>query len=97
MIGLLPLLGLLAAVCLQAALAGQAWWLTRAAAQHAARAAAIGADPRVAALSRLPESTRSRARVIASADGVLVRVRVPSVLGADLGTLSAKASMRSQR
>jgi pilus assembly protein CpaE len=97
LLGLLPLLVLLALACLQVAVAGQAWWMARAAAQHAARAAAIGADPRSAAFSRLPSGARSGATVTSEPGGVVVKLRVPRVLGADVGSLSATAQMRSQR
>ena len=98
LLGMLPVLVLLVALGLQAGLAGQAWWLTRSAADAAARAQAVGAQPQGAARRALPQRLRRGMKVtLGEGDTVRVRVRVPSILGVGLGTATAEAQMESQQ
>lgn len=98
LLGLLPVFVLLVVLGLQAALAGQAWWLTRSAAHTAARALAVGTAPRDAARRALPARLRHDMDVrVVDADAVRVRVHVPSLLGVALGTITARAQMESQQ
>lgn len=95
---LLPLVAVLAGLLWQAALAGQAVWLSGSAARSAARATAIGADARVAAHAALPAHLAAGVRVEpVAADGVRVSVRIPTIVGgAALGRVSAQARLQSQ-
>jgi len=78
----LPLIAVLLAALRQAALAGHAPWAASAAARAAARAHAVGADARGAALRHLPESLERAVAVTSGDDGaVTVRVRVPALPG----------------
>lgn len=99
LVALLPLLAALAALGWQAALAGQAWWLTRIAADSAARAQALGEQPRAAAVRSLPPRLRAGLRVdeLERGAAIRVRVRLPAVLGVGFGSTTAVASMESQR
>ena len=99
LIALLPLLGLVALAVWQAALAGQAMWAGGAAARAAARAAAIGADPRVAAARLLPASVRDDLRVEKGGDGeVEVTIGVRAVIGgARLASFTDRARFEPQR
>jgi hypothetical protein len=73
-----PFVLLCAVVAWQLALAGQTAWLCANAARAAARAEAVGRDPRVAARSALPERLRRGLAVSRSRGGVVsVRVRMP--------------------
>ncbi|MGZ6709334.1 MAG: pilus assembly protein [Solirubrobacteraceae bacterium] len=95
---LLPLVVLVAALLWQAAVAGQALWLSGAAARAAARAAAVGADPEAAARATLPARLESGLRVRAAAGGVGVAVRVPSVLSSGaIATVHSRAAFPRQR
>src|SRR4051794_15792288 len=96
---LLPLLPLPAALAWQAALAGQAVWLSGAAARAAARAQAVGGDPATAARSSLPPALTHLVRVRPSRDGAGdVALGVPSVVGgARLATVHARARFAPQR
>src|SRR4051794_9804962 len=98
LVALLPLVLLLAALAWQAALAGQAVWLTGAAARAAARAAAVGADPSRAARGSLPPALTHLVRVRAARDGAVdVALGVPSVVGgARLATVRARARFAPQ-
>ncbi|HWM10907.1 MAG TPA: TadE/TadG family type IV pilus assembly protein [Solirubrobacteraceae bacterium] len=81
-VALLPVLAVLLAGAWQAVLAGHAVWAANAAARAAARAHAVGADPRAAARSRLPSSLERGLRVSTERDGdVRVTVRIPSLPG----------------
>ena len=83
LVGVLPLVAVLAFALWQAAVAGQALWMAGAAARAAARAAAIGADPETAARAVLPPRLEEGLRVGSRDDGgVRVTVRIPAVLGA---------------
>lgn len=98
LLGLLPVLVVLVALGVQAALAGQAWWLTRTAAHAAARAEAVGTPPRSAARGALPARLRHGVEVVVGdAGAVRVRVHLPSVIGVALGTVTAEAQMEPQR
>jgi len=80
-VALLPLLVLLAMLLWQAAVAGQAIWLSGAAARAAARADAIGGDPAAAARVALPPRLERGLRVRSRGDeGVAVTLRIPAVL-----------------
>ena len=99
LVALLPLAALLLAGAWQLALAGHAAWAVDAAARAAARAAAVGADPRQAARAALP-ARLTRGLVVRDRGGgtVEVTLRVPPVLGLPaLGRTSARAHFRPQR
>jgi hypothetical protein len=97
-VALLPLLALLLAGAFQFVLAGEALWHARVAARAAARAQAVGTDPRTAARAHLPARLEHSLRVRASDNGdVHVSIHVPTVLGAlDLGRVSATAHFERQ-
>jgi pilus assembly protein CpaE len=100
LVALLPLLVVIALAVWQGLVAGQAWWMAGAAAREAARAAALGGDARAAALRVLPGGMRPGLQVKTDdkTGGVLVRVRVPRVVGGSggLGSVSARARMEPQ-
>jgi hypothetical protein len=97
-VALLPIIALVTALLLQAALAGQAAWLAGSAARAAARAAAIEADPAAAARGVLPERLERGLDVRAGEDGVRVRIRVPAVAGrTTVLRVSATAHLQEQR
>ncbi len=79
----MPMLVLVALLLWQAVVAGQAIWLSGAAARAAARAGAVGSDPGAAARATLPPRLERGLRVREGdeADGVAVTLRIPSVLG----------------
>jgi hypothetical protein len=97
-VALLPLALLVLAGAFQFVLAGEALWHARVAARAAARAQAVGADPRAAARAHLPARLEHALRVRSSDDGdVRVSIHVPTVLGAlDLGRVSATAHFERQ-
>ena len=99
LVALLPVLVALLAGLWQAALAGHASWSAAAAARAAARAYALGLDPRAAARAHLAAPLERGLRVVESEGGkVTVTVRVPSLLGvARVGHTSATASFAAQR
>lgn len=96
-VAMLPLVVAIALGAWQGLVAGQAAWLSGGAAQAAARAQAIGEDPRTAARGALPRPLH-RGLAVRVRDGeVTVRVPVPAVLGArSLGSFSARAYLRDQ-
>jgi hypothetical protein len=96
---LLPLAVTVLAMLWQLAIAGNATWAAAAAARAAARAHALGLDPRAAARSHLSGTLERGLRVRSRADGTVeVGVRVPAVLGVvDFGRASASARFASQR
>ena len=98
LVALLPLVVLLGALLWQAVVAGQALWLSGAAARAAARAAAVGGDAEAAARGALPRRLEEGLRVRAAGDGgVRVAVRVPSVLtSGSLTTVESRAAFPSQ-
>lgn len=97
-VALLPVLAVVALLCWQGVVAGQAAWLSGAAARSAARAAAIGGDARSAARRVLPGRLRRGVRVRVAADGsVRVAVAVPSVVGGvRLGEITTRAGLPPQ-
>ena len=100
LVALLPVLVALLAGVWQAALLGHASWSAGAAARAAARAHALGSDPRAAARAHLPPRLERELRVLESAQGgkVTVTVRVPSVVGGGgLGRVSATSAFAAQR
>ena len=98
LVAVLPLLFVLAALAWQAALAGQAIWLTGAAARSAARAAAVGRDPARAARGSVPPALARFVHVRSAHDGAVeVALGVPSVVGgARLATVRAQARFAPQ-
>ena len=97
-VALLPLVVLVGALLWQAVVAGQALWLSGAAARAAARAAAVGADPEAAARATLPPRLESGLHVRAVRGGVGVAVRVPSVLSSGaIATVHSRAAFPRQR
>jgi hypothetical protein len=100
LVALLPLVVLVACALWQAAVAGQAAWLTGTAARDAARARALGLDVTAAARGALPPHLRRGLRVALDGDdGVRVRVAVPAVVDGSrsLWTVAARARMEPQR
>jgi hypothetical protein len=99
LVAVLPVLVAIVLLAWQAIVAGEAWWLAGTAAREAARASALGADPRAAARSILPARLRDGLRVrTGGADGaVTVRVTVPAVVdGLHVGSVSVRARMEPQ-
>ena len=97
LVALLPLVVLVGALLWQAVVAGQAMWLSGAAARAAARAAAIGGDAEAAARGALPRRLEEGLRVRAGGGAVRVAVRVPSVLtSGSLTTVQSRAAFPSQ-
>ena len=97
-VALLPLLVLVGAVLWQGLLVGQAAWLAGAAARGAARAQAVGADPRAAARAALPRRLERGLDVRARERDVRVRVRVPALVGGGAVLhVSARAHLQEQR
>ena len=97
-VALLPLVVLVGALLWQAVVAGQALWLSGAAARAAARAAAVGADPEAAARATLPPRLESGLHVGEEGGGVGVAIRVPSVLsGGSIATVRLRAAFPRQR
>jgi hypothetical protein len=98
-VALLPLIAVIGFTLWQAMVAGQAAWLAGSSARAAARAAAVGGDPRAAAVALLPGPLRRGVRVERRGDGTIrVRVGVPSVVGGGrVGTFSSTAHFEVQR
>jgi hypothetical protein len=100
LVAVLPVLIALLAGVWQVALVGHASWSAGAAARAAARAHALGFDPRAAARAHLPTGLERGLSVREAARGgaVTVTVRVPSVIGAArLGRVSATSAFAAQR
>jgi Flp pilus assembly protein TadG len=97
-IALLPWVALLLVVLWQLTLFGYAEWAASAAARAAARAHAVGRDPRRAARDHLPGSFRAGMRVATESDGdVSVALRVPQLPGVpSLGRVRASAHFEPQ-
>jgi hypothetical protein len=93
LVGVLPLVVLVAVAAWQAAVAGQALWMAGTAARAAARAAALGNDPVPAARGVLPPRLEDGLRVARRDDGgVRITLRIPAVVGdGAVGTTSAGA------
>lgn len=82
LVALLPIAAAILAAVWQAALAGHAVWGATTAARAAARAHAIGADPRSAARAHLPASLERQLLVKTGSGGAVeVTVRIPSLPG----------------
>jgi hypothetical protein len=99
-VALLPLVVLVGALLWQAVVAGQALWLSGAAARAAARATAVGGDAEAAARGALPRRLEHGLRVRPAGDGAGVRVavRIPSVLTAgSIATVQSRAAFPEQR
>ena len=98
-VALLPWVAAVLLVAWQFVVAGDARSSAAIAARAAARAAAIGADPEIAARDRLPQRFRRGLRVRAGSDGsVSVSVRVPALAAPlDLGRVRAEASLGAMR
>jgi TadE-like protein len=97
-VALLPCAVALLIALWQFALAGHAAWAASTAARAAARAHAVGHDPRRAARDHLPASLEPGLRLETTATGeVEVAVRIPSVPGLpDLGHARATAHFAPQ-
>lgn len=81
LVGVLPLVVLVAAIAWQLVLAGQSAWMCANAARAAARAEAVGRDPGAAARSALPRALRRGLSVERTGGGgVRVRLRIPLIL-----------------
>ena len=74
------LICLLAVIAWQSVLVGATWALAGNAASEAARAAAVGNDPRAAAAERLPAAWRDGLQVSTSGERVTIRVRTPLLM-----------------
>jgi Flp pilus assembly protein TadG len=82
LVALLPVLVAVLAALWQVVLAGHAVWAATTAARAAARAHAVGADPRDAARAHLPGSLERGLRVTTEPEGeVEIAVRIPSLPG----------------
>ena len=99
LVALLPLMVVLGALLWQAVVAGQALWFAGSAARAAARASAIGADTRAAALRVLPARLEHGLAVERAhpREGVRVAIAIPAIAGGwHLGTVSARAGLQDQ-
>ena len=95
-----PFVLAIGAIAWQLALAGHTAWLTAHAARAGARADAVGADARAAAVSALPGGLRRGLRVVRlRGGGVQVRVTVPALLyrWRSPATVGATASLGTKR
>ena len=99
LVALLPLLVVVALLAWQAVVAGQAIWLSGAAARAAARATALGDDPTAAARASLPGALSRGARASSRSDGsISLSLAIPSVVGhARLATVHARARFAPQQ
>jgi pilus assembly protein CpaE len=98
LVAVLPIVAALLAGLWQVAVAGHAEWSASRAADAAARASALGLDPRAAARSVLPGALERGLRVRAARGGaVRVTVRVPSTFGLHVGSVSSTARFAPQR
>jgi len=95
MAALLPLLAAVLLAAWQFVVAGDTRASAAVAARAAARAVAVGADPRLAARDRLPVRLRHGLRVRVGPEGsVSVSVRVPALAAPlDLGRVRAEADL----
>jgi hypothetical protein len=99
LVAVLPFACLVCAVVWQVVLAGHAAWAAGSAARAAARASAVGLDPKAAARSALPGGLERRLSVREGSGGaVSVGVRIPSVAGdlLPLGSVTATARFAPQ-
>lgn len=99
LVALLPVLAALLLALWQAVLAGHAVWAVTSAARAAARAHAVGSDPRGAARTHLPVSLEPGLRVTERPGGeVHVAVRIPPLPGLPSpGRAGATAHFEPQR
>ena len=97
-VAILPLLAAVLAALWQLSLAGHAAWAAATAARAAARADAVGADPRHAAADHLPRPLERDLRVrTVTAGEVRVEVRIPTLPGIpSLGHTHATARFTPQ-
>jgi hypothetical protein len=97
-VALLPLIAALLAALWQLTLAGYAAWAASAAARSAARAHAVGADPRRAARDHLPGNLERGLRLKTADDGeVELTIRIPTLPGLpDLGRAGATSRFAPQ-
>lgn len=98
LVALLPCAAALLAALWQLALVGHTAWAASAAARAAARAHAVGADPRRAAIEHLPSSLERHLRVTTATGGeVTVAVLIPRLPGLpELGRTRSTAHFRPQ-
>ena len=98
LVALLPLAALIIAAAWQLVVAGHATWAAGSAARAAARAAAIGRDPRAAARAALPARLERGLAVRDRGSGTVdVTLRIPPVLGLPvLGHTTATAHFQPQ-
>jgi len=98
LIAMLPIVVILAAALWQAVVAGQAVWVSGAAARAAARAAAVGGDAKQAARRALPGALERGLRVECNDDGKAeVHIAIPLVVGSgSLTTVTAQAHFERQ-
>lgn len=93
LVALLPALAVCLAIAAQAVLAGWALWSAGNAARAGARAREVGSNGEAAARHALPGPLRAGA-AIRSADGVIVRVRIPAIVpGMSLPPVSAASTL----
>lgn len=98
LVGILPVLALLGLLCWQAVVAGQAVWLSGAAARAAARASALDLDATAAARRVLPGALADGVAVDDAGGGdVQVHLTIPAVVGGVvLGTIDERARFAAQ-
>ena len=98
LVAVLPLVALLGLLCWQAVVAGQAIWLSGAAARAAARASALGDDPTSAARRTLPGALAKGVRVRSERPGTVdLRLTIPAVVvGIDLAAIRSRAHFAPQ-
>ena len=91
LLGVLPLLGVVALAAWQLVVLGESWWLAGVAARAAGRAAVVGTDTRAAARAALPDGWGGRVAVrVGDGSALVVRVSVPMVIGGrSLGSVGA--------
>ncbi len=93
LVALLPALAVCLAIAAQTVLAGWALWSAGNAARAGARAREVGSNAEAAARHALPGPLRAGA-AIRSADGVIVRVRIPAIVpGMSLPPVSAASTL----
>lgn len=98
LVAILPLVVLLGLLCWQAVIAGQAIWMSGAAARAAARASALDADAEAAARRALPGALADGVSVDDAGGGdVRVHVRIPAVVGGiHLASVTERARFAAQ-
>jgi hypothetical protein len=98
LVGILPLVAVLGLLGWQAVVAGQAVWLSGAAARAAARASALDQDAAAAARRVLPGTLADGVSVDDAGGGdVKVHLTIPAVVGGiDLATIDERARFAAQ-